>query len=40
MKSIKKRFDNLIAINRSKFYGVGSPIESIEQVKDFVNQEK
>lgn len=40
MKTIKKRFDNLIEINRSKFYGVVSPIESIEQAKDFVNQVK
>lgn len=38
MKTIKERKDALIEINRSKFYGVVIPINSIEEAKNYIIQ--
>lgn len=38
MKRIKKSFVNLIEISKSKFYGILFPVESVEEIKEYLNQ--
>ena len=38
MRCIKERYEHLIEINKSKFYGIIYPISSVDEAKDYIKE--